>query len=608
MSSKTMTQPQAQTRFRKQATNHPPETTPAEIIQAAQSQPAPMRAALAVSGLTALLAWASFTPLNFSPLIWLSMVPFLLLARIAHPTRWMYFATYLGGLLFWTPTLQWMRLGDATMYTAWAALAVYLAAYFPLALLLTRVAVHRLRVPLFLAFPVVWVGLELARGHLATGFGWYYLGHAQYRWLELIQISDLVGAYGVSFVIAMMSACMALLVPETWLQKLSLLPPVGTLTAGQPSATIRVRGILFCLTIFATVLGYGFVRRSQADFDRHPAPTVAAIQSNVTSEVKHDSRQWKEIHMSLRNLTGAAVRQQPDLIVWPESMFRYPLFEASLEVSNEELEQLIPPRELSILQNLGTRQELKKLSEMAGAALVVGIETLEASRDEVRKYNSAAFVSPEQGYLGRYDKLHRVPFGEYPPLVDTLPWLSHFSPFPPNFGIAEGKETRAFVLNGVRYAPIICFEDTVPHLVRDVVQTHGGQGATGKPVDVLLNLTNDGWFHGSSELDQHLITAAFRCVETRTPMVRSVNTGISAVIDGDGAIRARARDPKTGLSKQVEAVLVAPVPLDERVSPYVAGGDWFAGGCLGSCGLICVAGLFSRWIPKRAGARHNAGK
>ena len=130
-----------------------------------------------------------------------------------------------------------------------------------------------------------------------------------------------------------------------------------------------------------------------------------------------------------------------------------------------------------------------------------------------------------------------------------------------------------------------------------------------------MNLTNDGWFHGSSELDQHLITSAFRAVECRTPLVRAVNTGISAIIDGDGAIldpkvfldgdarknapaapRTSARDPQTGAwHRQLNAALVHDVPLDPRRSLYVRFGDWFA--------MLCCAGVVfvasSAWLPKR---------
>ena len=145
---------------------------------------------------------------------------------------------------------------------------------------------------------------------------------------------------------------------------------------------------------------------------------------------------------------------------------------------------------------------------------------------------------------------------------------------------------------GFRLAPVICFEDTVPQVVRKVIRSTTEDDPSHRRPDVLLNLTNDGWFHGSSELDQHLITASFRSIECRTPMVRAVNTGISALIDGDGVIRARATDPETHRSKQVDAILVETVPLDNRTSFYVAHGDLFGGGCLGGCGLILLAGLF----------------
>jgi apolipoprotein N-acyltransferase len=131
----------------------------------------------------------------------------------------------------------------------------------------------------------------------------------------------------------------------------------------------------------------------------------------------------------------------------------------------------------------------------------------------------------------------------------------------------------------------------------------GQQDSNGKACDVLVNLTNDAWFHGSSELDQHLITAAFRCVETRTPMARCVNGGISAFIDGNGQIREpdqilvmkepfegtrpqltdvkTMRDPATGKwRRQFSGIIFGQVPLDPRTSLYVQYGDWFAGLCL----------------------------
>lgn len=582
----------------------PREATPQQIIATARSAPAPARGALAMSCLTAALMWAAFTPVDFGPLGWVCLIPLLTLVRIEQPTRWMYRVAWLGGLAFWLPALQWMRLGDPIMYPLWIALSLYLACYFPAFVALSRVAVHRFSVPLMLAVPVIWTGLELLRGTLMTGFGWYALGYTQYRWIELIQICDVVGVYGVSFLLAMTAACAVELLPGSLLTRLKLLPASDATTIGTnttKSRTVPVRsaiGSAICLVLFAGTLIYGYWRRGQADFQ--PGPLVALIQGNVTSAVKHDPRDWPRIEKQHERLTGRALLQSsPDLIVWPETMFRWPLVQFPPGVTDEELQQAHPRFDIANLKigDKGGRKRLTDLSQMTGAALLIGVEAVDADRDSLRTYNSAAFIRPDTGLVGRYDKIHRVVFGEYIPFVEQFPWLRKLSPFPESFGLTAGAAAAAFEFKGYRFAPIICFEDTIPHLVRRVVNTTLRAGDAGNErVDVLVNLTNDGWFHGSSELDQHLITAAFRSVECRTPMVRAVNTGISAVIDGDGVIRQRAVD-SANKSKQVEAVLVATVPLDRRPSLYLAGGDWFAGACLAACAFFALMGVMpGRWV------------
>ena len=235
----------------------------------------------------------------------------------------------------------------------------------------------------------------------------------------------------------------------------------------------------------------------------------------------------------------------------------------------------------------------------------------------MRVCNSAAFIRPDLGYVGRYDKIHRVVFGEYIPLKNIFPWLHKLTPFGSNYGIDEGESVRMFEYGGHRIAPLICFEDTVPDLVRQIAAQ---RDEAGNGCDVLVNLTNDAWFHGSSELDQHLITAAFRCVETRMPMVRCVNGGISAFIDGNGQIRDPAeihvmkepfdglqvqleivdglRDPQTGhWRRQFSGIIFGQVPLDPRESLYVKSGDWFAGICLA---LTLLAVLLSFMSSRRS--------
>ncbi|MEX0703759.1 MAG: apolipoprotein N-acyltransferase [Planctomycetales bacterium] len=621
----------------------PRERTVEQIIDTARAQPAEGRGAWIVSGATAVLLWASFTPLDWGPLAWVAIVPLTLLVRLARTTRRMYLAVWCGGFLSALASLQWMRLGHATMYPAWVAMSLYMSLYFPLFVGLSRVAVHRLRAPLWIAVPVVWVGLEFARAHLMTGFAWYFLGHTQYRWLELIQISDLTGAYGVSFLLALANAGIAGLVPASAFRKLRL---VSAQVEDKPvESPVRSRhpwiGVAVALAVFASVLTYGYVRRGQAEF--REGPRIALVQANFVTEIKHDIAQRDPILSVHAELTDAANDHQPDIVVWPETMFPWPLYATDPDLSDAELLALVPPEVrlnsrfqesdwIARWRNSREQRVLADVSAGAGAAAIVGVSTQLADAAGMRRYNSALFVRPDMGISGRYDKMHRVPFGEFVPLRDSLPFLQRFTPYGNDSGIAAGERPAVFEYAGARLAPIICFEDTVPHLVRQIVNVT--RDRDGRTVDVLVNLTNDGWFHGSSELDQHLITAAFRAVECRTPLVRAVNTGISAVIDGDGAIvepdvflggnisiprlirhgdeQAAAKsggqaeerplermaflDPATGRPrKSLDAVVIDDVPLDGRTSLYVAWGDWFAG----TCGALALALLAVGLLPRR---------
>jgi apolipoprotein N-acyltransferase len=566
-----------------------------KIITQARMAPARAKGALVLSGLTALLMWGSFTPLDFGPLGWICLVPICLLVRLERRTAAMYRALYLGGFVFWMLTLQWMRLGHATMYGAWLLTAIYMAFYFPAFVAIARVAVWRLGAPVMVAVPVAWTGLELLRAYLLTGAPWYFLAHSQHRWTDLIQVSDLVGAYGVSFLLALFAGCVAELAPASWIARLRLLPEGGlggVRSVNGPGRAWRLSATLLC---FALVLGYGYARRAGVVFE--PGPRVALIQGNFDSDVKHDPARYVEMQRRHEELTGMAVLEQPDLIVWPETMFRWPLFNAPAEISTAELEAAHPGLPVARLRDPNVTRRLANLSQMARAGLVVGLEAIDADLQSIRRHNSAVMIDASGVITSRYDKLHRVVFGEYVPLAETFPWIRKLTPFPEGFGIEAGTQPVAMQAGAFRFSPIICFEDTVPHLVQRVIRGASQQGPGGKHIDFLVNLTNDGWFHGSSELDQHLITASFRCVENRIPMVRAVNTGISAFIDGDGLIRKRAVGMKTGKPKSDEAVVVDEVPLDSRRSLYLQAGDWFAGACLAACGFTAIMGLLSRFVP-----------
>jgi apolipoprotein N-acyltransferase len=162
--------------------------------------------------------------------------------------------------------------------------------------------------------------------------------------------------------------------------------------------------------------------------------------------------------------------------------------------------------------------------------------------------------------VGRYDKMFPVAFGETVPLADRFPILYRLTPLPA--GLTAGLEPVVATVAGLRVAPTICYETALPGAIRGVVNRSAVAGA--RP-DILVNLTNDGWFWGSSELDMHLASGIFRAVEVRTPLAIAANTGFSAVIDGCGRLLERGPRRATGTIR-------AAVHPDGRTSPWLLAG------------------------------------
>src|SRR3954447_17664742 len=184
------------------------------MSSAANSLPAWRRSSLPIALAGSLLLWASLPPLAIGWLGWIAPIPWLLLARMdVFPGRRPYRALYLAGVAFWLASIYWLCLPHPILTIGWFALSAYLAIYLPIFVGLTRVAVHRCSIPLWLAAPVVWTGLELARAHMLTGFLMASLAHTQVNSTMLIQISDLVGEYGVDFVVMLVAASIACQIP-----------------------------------------------------------------------------------------------------------------------------------------------------------------------------------------------------------------------------------------------------------------------------------------------------------------------------------------------------------------------------------------------------------
>jgi apolipoprotein N-acyltransferase len=218
-----------------------------------------------------------------------------------------------------------------------------------------------------------------------------------------------------------------------------------------------------------------------------------------------------------------------------------------------------------------------------GTSWLFGATTWQFGPEPPRRYNSAVMVNPRGEVVERYYKMHPVMFGEYVPFGEAFPGLYELFPMPN--GLTPGDRIVAFHCGGLTMCPSICFESTIPHLIRKQV---AGLARSGQSPDVLVNLTNDGWFWGSSILDLHLQCAIFRAVELRRPMLVAANTGLSAWIDGNGQLRVRG-------PRRAEATLLAEVRRDPRSSLYERWGDLPAGLCLLSCLLAGLWSLVVRW-------------
>jgi apolipoprotein N-acyltransferase len=560
---------------------------------------------------SAALLYLAYFPVAWGWLAWFALVPLLVLVRQPGAPRHLYLACWVGGLAFHWPVLQWVRVADLMMYAAWAALATYGALYWPVALALVRAFERRTRLPLVVTFPAVWVALEFVRYGLAGcfvsmltgshqhdvpgGFGWYILGHTQHDFLELIQVADLGGAYALTFLVAAANALLfEALAGRGWFRRVFL---AGAELRWRRHALL-VQGLGVVLLLFAA-LGYGKWRLAEPLTTR-PGPRIALMQTNIDQRFRNltvspdPEKREKALDKMIKEFAGLAGQAgglRPDLVITPETS--YP----------GTWQEWAPgqPRERS--QKLA-----RDVTAAVRAPVLLGMTAVVLPPDgKALAYNSAILVGRDGRWLGRYDKMHRVPFGEYIPLGTWLPFLSALSPYEgTSWVVHSGTEFTRFPLlargRGYTFGVLICYEDTDPALARP----YGGGGQ--EPVDFLVNISNDGWFNGTSEHDQHLAICRFRAVECRRSVARSVNMGISAVIDSNGRVLApelvrqapfcRWEIPEGAGAlpvsrwhefKKVSGVLVATVPLDDRVSFYARQGDLFAAACLAAVLVLAVA-------------------
>lgn len=506
--------------------------------------------------------------------------------------------------LCWAGAWSWLQWWILEVSTAgMPALVVYLVGWSVAHALVLRRIDGAFEWPVALSLPLTWIGLETLRGVvLFDGYPWYLIGHPLAEVPLVIQSADLLGVPLVGWLVAALGGAGC----DTLLRRR------GGRSSGRRASQVAAAATIALLVANAI---YGLIRLDETDalgVDAPDGPLVLAMQTNVPQSNKigwAPSQQVRDFE-NFRRLTLQAFSAEldrgrvPDVVAWPETMVPgFGLEPATIQVLVEG----------NWFPGDAFASGLLDLAEALQRSMIVGSPSFEGFRAEAarfvwnRHHNSVYVLSPD-GARQRYDKVFLTPFGETMPYISAFPWLERrlldIGARGMRFDQSPGRVVAPMRISSPRgrwsVATPICFEDTVSWLCRKMAFVRSSEGdAEDVPASVLgharwgwrkrsdlfINLSNDGWF-GDNDAGrmQHAQIARFRCVENRLPMVRSVNTGLSLVIDSAGRLRGAAVGEGYGDARE-EGALAADVVLDPRIPVYAALGD-----LLGWTSLLATAG------------------
>jgi len=501
-----------------------------------------------LSGLLLILAFPKFD-LHF--IAWIALVPLLLTLKNKSLKAAFVLSCFTGfvflkGFFYWLTSTHGLELSDYFL------LGVYLLPYFGLFGLALNFVSQKTKFPPIFAVPLIWISLEYLRAN--AGFlahPWGLLGHTQYLNIPLIQISSITGVYGVSFLIVTVNA----VISESILLWLSRRKE-ASIMQNRPSYLIPT---LTATTLLGICLAYGFnaiSREPESDKIR-----VTVIQGNISPELLERAEYNKlRVDQHVRLTKEAVNGGLTSLVVWPETS--------------------VPG---SLHKNFPLRNTLTTLAMESQAHLLVGSsQRPKFGSSEFRKqnwFNSAVLISHQRRIVKQYNKIRLVPFGEYLPYKDLLPWPSRFASRASNF--IPGKEYTIFIVDGAKFGVTICWENIFPDHFRQFVK----RGA-----NFMLNITNLAWFGETANPYQLEAMGVFRAVENRISVAHAANTGISGFIDPYGRVLGKVEKDNKDIF--VEGYLTMDVPLSQRRTFYTLYGDVFAYINLILTALIIVVPLF----------------
>jgi apolipoprotein N-acyltransferase len=490
--------------------------------------------------LSGVMLTASFPPLNWDWIVWFALVPLLKVLEKEPPSA-VFRLGFIAGLAHYLTLIYWIfhvlgTYGGLNIIVSAGILllfCLYLSLYPAIFAVLFRY-MGKTRLPILMAASI-WVSLELIRAKFLTGFPWGLLGYSQHGNAVLIQIVDIIGVYGLSFIILSVNTLIYLLLFNS--------------DFGSKWKSFGLEASVLIIFI-AIIIGYGKYRLSEYETEASEMRPlrVAIVQGNIDLSIKWDPVYQKETMNKYHRLTRVSYGFNPELILWPETAVPF-FFQEGSELSKEVI----------------------RISRESGAYLIFGSPAYKRNKTDVDYYNRIYLLSPQGVVAGKYDKVHLVPFGEYVPMKRFLPFVHRLVAAAGDF--KSGKEVSPLRIPHCPAGGLICYEAIFPELSRE----HAKKGAK-----ILVNLTNDAWFGMTSAPYQHLFISMFRAVETRRPLIRAANTGFSAFIDPRGEILSIG-------DLFNEEVLIKEIRVGgDKLTIYSKYGDFFAYLLL----IICLIKFF----------------
>jgi apolipoprotein N-acyltransferase len=483
--------------------------------------------AAAVSGI---LISSCFLRFQLFPLAWFAFAPLLWALARAAGTREAVRLGLIAGMTTNVPAFYWL------VYTinVFGGFGYFLSTFFYLALSLyssmqfvvLAVALRRTGFgPLALAPPLLWVTLEFLYPHL---FPWR-LGHSQFLAPVLIQIGDVTGPYGLSFVMLWFAAGVA----RVFIEPRNLRPLIAPSLAA------------------VAIVVYGAIRLPAVDAAMQAAPSINAVlvQGNISIKQKGDYRYF-DVNLDKYAELSMTAQEGADILIWPETVSQHWIPADATRLSAKEL----PFAHLKTHMYFG------------------GLAYRLTGPRQADEFNSAFFVAPDGSVRGRYDKHILMPFGEYIPLEWMLPArVRELSPATASFEAGAG--TQVFAVPGkYTFAPLICYEDLVSDMSRR---------ATAAGAQFLVNILNDAWYGNTAAPYEHQALALWRTVENRRYLLRGSNSGVTSIIDAAGRVVAEG-----GLF--TAEVVSGEVRLMDMTTLYTRYGDLFAWLVVALAGVLLV--------------------